>query len=163
MPLRSAVSATGGCARGAYSLWSAVCGVLPASPVQRWTFNVDCSMFAILPLSSGGPAASLACPSTETRENTSSFSPHPHGRRGRRPSKWDTTRCFPRVGRSMLTVRCSLSCPSLLEGQRPRWPAYQQKPERTPRRSRLTRMAAEAVGPPSGIPPGVFLELDVRC
>jgi len=40
-----------------------------------------------------------------------------------------------------------------LEGQRPRWPAYQQKPERPPHRSRLTRMAAEAVGPPSGSHP----------
>ena len=48
-----------------------------------------------------------------------------------------------------------------LEGQRPRWPAYQQKPERPPHRSRLTRMAAEAVGPPSGIPPGVFLDVQI--
>jgi len=67
------------------------------------------------------------------------------------------------------------STSSLLEGQRPRWPAYQQTSERPPRRSRLyphgrrgpstvrqahrRHRSGQAVGPPGGSLPVFFLEL----
>ena len=80
----------------------------------------------------------------------STSSPQALLRAGRRPSKWDTSLCFPRVSvqRWMFDVDCSMFAilgrvrPSLLEGQRPRWPANQRHPERPPRRSRLYRSSS---------------------